>query len=69
MSKFFVGCLSVLLIILIVGAIEGLVFMLLWNWLMPLIWSSAPIFTFWQAWGILILLNIIFAPFKKSSSD
>lgn len=31
MSKFFVGCLSVLLIILIVGAIEGLAFMLLWN--------------------------------------
>ncbi len=69
MDNLFIGCLTVLIIILIVGAIEGLIFMLLWNWLVPLFWFSAPIFTFWQAWGILILLNIIFAPFKKSLSN
>ena len=68
-SNFLVGCLSIILIIIALGALEGFVFMLLWNWLMPLIWTNAPIFSFWQAWGILILLNIVFSPFKSSSKN
>lgn len=67
-NNFFVGCLSILLIIIALGAIEGLVLMLLWNWLAPLFWSTAPILSFWQAWGILVLLNLIFSPFKSSSN-
>ena len=68
-SNFLVGCLSIILIIIALGALEGFVFMLLWNWLMPLIWTNAPIFSFWQACGILILLNIVFSPFKSSSKN
>lgn len=67
-NSFFIGCLSILLIIVALGAIEGLVLMLLWNWLAPLFWSNAPILSFWQAWGILVLLNLIFSPFKSSSN-
>ena len=67
-NNFFVGCLSILFIVIALGAIEGLVLMLLWNWLAPLFWSTAPILSFWQAWGILILLNLIFSPFKSSSN-
>jgi hypothetical protein len=68
MDNLFIGCLAALIIILVVGAIEGLIFMWLWNWLVPLLWSSAPIFTFWQAWGILVLLHIIFTPLKQNSN-
>jgi len=61
-----IGCLIVLVIAIALGAIEGLVFMLLWNWLVPLFWTAAPILTFWQAWGVYFLLNIIGNFFKNS---
>ena len=62
-----IGCLIVLVIAIALGALEGLVFMLLWNWLIPLFWTAAPILTFWQAWGICFLLNIIGNFFRSKS--
>ena len=41
------------------GPLGGWIFMLLWNWLLPLFWASAPILNIWQGVGIIILLNII----------
>ena len=61
------GCIIALIFCIIFGALGGLVFMLLWNWLVPLFWSSAPILTFWQAWGCVFLLSIIGNFFKNSS--
>lgn len=60
-----VGCVITLFIIIGIGAICGYVFMFLWNWLAPLFWVSAPILSFWQAWGCMILLNLIFSRFKS----
>lgn len=37
----------------------GFVVMLLWNWLMPFLFGL-PELTYWQAWGILILAQILF---------
>jgi hypothetical protein len=53
-----VGLLAVVIFALlaIVGAIP---MYLLWNWLMPTIFSLKVI-TFWQAWGLLWLSAIIF---------
>ena len=39
--------------------LEGYVFMLLWNWLVPLFWSAAPILGFWECIGIILLINLI----------
>ena len=52
------GC---IIAILVIAAffLEGYVFMLLWNWIAPLFWSSAPELTFWQCIGIIILINLI----------
>jgi len=40
----------------------GLVTMLLWNWLVPTLFSG-PVITFWQALGLLALSKIIFWTF------
>jgi len=37
----------------------GLIVMLLWNWLMPTIFTL-PEITYWQAWGIFLLAKILF---------
>jgi len=37
----------------------GLIVMVLWNWIMPEIFSL-PEITYWQAWGIVLLAHILF---------
>ena len=69
-SKIFGGCLTVLFLAVVYGAIDaffGWVFMMLWNWLAPLFWTTAPVLTFWQAWGVCILLSWIGSFFKNKS--
>ena len=46
----------------------GLVIMLLWNWLMPMIFGLTVI-TYWQGIGILALASILFGRFGGGSSD
>lgn len=65
------GCFTIIIIIciaLIFDALLALGGMALWNWLAPLFWKTAPILTFWQAFGIFILLSIIAIPFKRNNS-
>jgi len=58
---------GVIFLIVACVAVEIFVLQWLWNWLVPLFWASAPILTFWQAFGILALLNIIGGVLFKSS--
>ena len=44
---------------LVVCLLGAWVLMLVWNYLMPQFWVSAPILNFWQALWIWILLNMI----------
>ena len=46
--------------------IFGYFVMMLWNWLMPELFSLATI-TFWQAAGIVLLARLIFGGFKHGS--
>ena len=68
------GCLElgfviilIILVYILANLFVGWIFMSLWNWLLPLIWTTAPIFTFWQAFGIVILLTIMGSFFKSNS--
>lgn len=54
------------LILLALSALSGYIFMLLWNWLMPLLWTNAPVLTFFQSWGLLFLISIIANLFKSN---
>ncbi len=47
--------------IVIVAAL-GIVFMLLWNWLIPVI-LGLPVINYWQALGLLVLSRILFGGF------
>jgi hypothetical protein len=47
------------------------IIMLLWNWLIPAIFSG-PVVTYWQAAGVLILSKILFSGFwghRRTQSD
>jgi hypothetical protein len=46
----------------------GILVMLLWNWLMPLIFGLREI-TYWQAFGIVILVKLIFGTIGKHSRN
>lgn len=50
----------------IVGiAVFGWLFMLLWNWLVPVIFNG-PVLNFWQALGLILLSKMLLMPFGKS---
>lgn len=59
---------------IVIGAVMAFVFgwlvMLLWNWLMPVIFSL-PQITFWQAWGLVVLTHLLFkaGPGHKNDHD
>ena len=41
----------------------------LWNWLAPLFWSEAPILTYWQAFGVNMMLALIGGTFRGLSGS
>ena len=44
---------------LVVTVISALLLWGLWNWLSPIFWTSAPILTFLQSWGIILFIILI----------
>ena len=59
------GCIVVIVILVVLCFLEAWVVQLLWNWLEPIFWTTAPILTYWQAFGVCILLSIIGSAFKS----
>ena len=57
--------LGLFMIAVIFGALEVVVFMLLWNWIVPMFWVSAPELSFWSTWGLLVLVNLILIIVKR----
>lgn len=47
--------------------ILGFFIMLLWNWLMPTLFSL-PEITYWQAWGLFILSKLLFGTGRHHKS-
>lgn len=45
-------------------SVVGLITQLLWNWLVPILFSG-PLISFWQAVGLLVLSKILLWPFGK----
>ena len=58
------GCIVVIVILVVLSFLEAWVVQLLWNWLAPIFWTTAPILTYWQAFGVCILLSTIGSFFK-----
>lgn len=64
----YTGCIIIILLCIAFGAFGGFIFMLLWNWLMPLFWPNAPILNFLEACGVCVLLSWIGSLFRNKSS-
>ena len=62
----FIGCLLIALLLLGVDLLIFWGVQELWNWLAPVFWAGAPILTYWQAAGVVILLEILGSFFKSS---
>ena len=62
------GCIAIVVIIAALSFLEAWVVQLLWNWLAPIFWTAAPILTYWQAFGVCILLSIIGSAFRSTVS-
>ena len=41
----------------------------LWNWIVPIFWTSAPILTYWEAVGVTLLLTLIGGFFKTTVKE
>ena len=54
-----------IIIVIALSFLEAWGLQLLWNWLAPLFWKTAPILTYWQAFGCSVLLSIIGSAFKN----
>ena len=57
-----------IVIVIALTFLEAWGLQLLWNWLAPLFWKTAPILTYWQAFGCSILLSIIGSAFKNHTT-
>lgn len=61
------GCIVIMVILVVLSFLEAWVVQFLWNWLVPIFWTTAPILTYWQAFGVCILLSIIGSAFRSIS--
>ena len=61
------GCIVIMIILAAFSFLEAWIVQLLWNWLAPIFWTAAPILTYWQAFGVCILLSIIGSAFRSVS--
>lgn len=62
MEKFLTGLVTFIGILVIAFLIDLLLawpFMLLWNWLMPMIFGLTTL-TFWQSFGLMLLTSFLF---------
>ena len=55
----FLGCSYRMLIVFLVYFFISLVFMLLWNWIIPIFWINAPILTIFESFGCILILFIV----------
>ena len=44
--------------------LSGLLIMWLWNWIIVWLIPSVPVITYWKAFGVMLILNIIGGIFK-----
>lgn len=60
-------CLLTAVLLFVLSFLEAWVVQLLWNWIAPIFWTTAPILTYWQAFGCCVLLSIIGSAFRSRS--
>lgn len=70
MGKFIETLITVIGVIILAFLLDLLLawpFMLLWNWLMPMIFGLTTL-TFWQSFGLMLLCSFLFKGSTSNSS-
>ena len=52
-------CLGMFFVILLILFLGPLLFQLLWNNIITIFWTTAPILSYWESMGIIVIINII----------
>lgn len=61
------GGFAILLVLFLALTIEPFILMLLWNWLATKLFGM-PEIGFCEAFGLIVLMNILFSAFRRSDS-
>lgn len=62
------SCLIVLALVTALDFLWAWILELLWNWLVPLLFHG-PAITYWEAFGLILLLTLIGGFFRSASSS
>jgi len=71
MRNFFEGFITVVGVVILAFLLDLILawpFMLLWNWLMPMIFGLTTL-TFWQSFGLMLLCSFLFKGNSSNSSS
>lgn len=71
MNKFWAWVIGIVIALAIIAGcafLEGALLFWLWNWIVPTLWTSAPMLTYWQSFGLFLLLNLIGRLFRKTTA-
>ena len=55
----FLGCFYSIFVVFLICFLFSLVFMFLWNWIIPIFWVNAPILTLFESFGCVLILCIV----------
>ena len=64
----FIAIIGVVILAFLIDLLLAWPFMLLWNWLMPMIFGLTTL-TFWQAFGLMLLCSFLFKGSTSNSSS
>lgn len=69
MTGLIIVAIVVLILALIVAiyGISALLFMWAWNIIMPLMWTAAPVLTFWPSLGAVVLIGFVAGIFNRGA--
>jgi len=70
MEKFIatiIGFIGIIVLAFLLDLLLAWPFMILWNWLMPMIFGLTTL-TFWQAFGLMLLCSFLFKGSTSSDS-
>lgn len=68
LAAFVIGFALIFVVIGILALPMGLLVMLLWNAVIPVIFVGAPVLTFWKAVGLFLLCSILFKSYSSGKA-
>lgn len=62
------GCFIAVVLVIAIGALFAWIAAMLWNGILVPTFGAPPL-TFWQVWGLIILINLLFGGLRSVNSS